>query len=413
VPQSRARISLSIALVIVVLVAAGTAGMRVLRQSYPHADFFSLERLHNGLAILLGTDIRLSQFHPQPMLIVERKAAHQAAFPAIDIHFHLGSLSKDIDADRLVKAMDAAGIARVVNLDGVKGDFERFAHEFRDKYPDRFILFVKPNFTELLRDPQGAIQQVQWIDEAVRMGALGIKVNKSLGLGIRDSSGKPAPIDDPRFNPVWTEAGRLGLPVLMHTGDPPAFYTPVDNKNERYEELAEFPGWGRYGTDAPAFKELMAQRERVLARHPGTTFIGAHIGCNEDNLAYAASMLDRFPNYYVDMSARVAALGRQPYTARKFFLKYQDRILFGTDGGYGLKREAPGWTPERYYRSYFEFLETANEYINYPQGDTLSQGRWRVYGLELPREVLEKIYVRNAERLLPKHDDLMSRLGAK
>jgi predicted TIM-barrel fold metal-dependent hydrolase len=385
--------------------------MHLVHKAYPYANFFSLDRWRNGGAILLGTDMRLSQYHPEPMLVVERKAVDRPAFPPIDIHFHLGSLPKDIDAARLVKAMDAAGIAQVVNLDGSKGDFERYAREFRDKYPERFILFVKPNFTEALRDPQGGAKQVQWIDEAVRMGAQGVKVNKSLGLGIRDAQGKLAQIDDPHFDPIWSEAGRLGLPVLIHTGDPPAFYLPANSKNERYEELAEFPEWGRYGKDAPPFKELMAQRERMIARHPETNFIGAHIGSNEDDLVYAASLLDRFPNYYVDMSSRVAALGRQPYTARKFLLKYQDRILFGTDGGYGLKANGPGWTPERYYRSHFEFLETANEYIDYPQGDTLSQGRWRVYGVELPAETLERIYVGNARRLLPNHADLVAKLG--
>lgn len=163
----------------------------------------------------------------------------------------------------------------------------------------------------------------------------------------------------------------------------------------------------------PSKEQLLAERENVIAKHPETHFIGAHMGMNDDDLAQAAAMLDRHPNYYVDMSSVVHSLGRQPNTTRRFFLKYQDRILFGTDGGYALENEGKGWTPERYFQSYFEFLETDNDWMEYPLWGVNKQGRWHVSGLNLPPEVLEKIYFRNAEKLLPSHADVNMRLAGK
>jgi predicted TIM-barrel fold metal-dependent hydrolase len=271
-------------------------------------------------------------------------------------------------------------------------------------------MFMKPDFDAVAK-PAGVAEQVQWIDDAARKGAVGIgEINKSFGTAFRDPEGKLLKVDDPRLDPIWDEAGRLGLPVLIHTGDPPAFFLPVDEHNERYEELSEFPEWSRSNPGDPTFEQLMTDREQLIAKHPRTIFIGAHIGSNEDDLAYASHLLDKYPNYYVDMAARVAALGREPYTARRFLIKYQDRVLFATDGGFGMADTEPGWTAERYFRSHFEFLETANEYIEYPQWP-LSQGRWRVYGVDLPPEVLEKIYAGNIERLLPTHAAIMARLA--
>jgi len=380
--------------------AAMTLGVHEFRQRYPHQAVFNLQRLGDGAAILLGTDMRLSRYQPEPVLVVEREKRERAAFPAIDVHFHLESLDPSITPERLVQAMDAAGIAQVVNLGGTPGEFERFTSTFAARYPDRFIMFVKPNFGAALQRKNGAAEQVKWVEQAAAMGARGLKVSKSLGMGQRDSDGRIAPVDDPRLDPIWARAGELGMPVLIHTSDTPAFFNAPDGRNERYEEIIGNPAWSRYGK-LPSHEELLAQRDRVIARHPGTVFIGAHMGMSEDNLAEVAARLDRYPNYYVDMAAVVHALGRQPVTARRFFIKYQDRILFSTDGGYGLVKQEPGWTAERLFRSYIEFLETANEYVEYPMWGAHNQGRWRIYGLDLPDDVLEKIYVRNSERIIP------------
>jgi predicted TIM-barrel fold metal-dependent hydrolase len=257
----------------------------------------------------------------------------------------------------------------------------------------------------------GIAEQVKWIHEAVRLGAQGVKISKSLGMGQVDRDGHLIAIDDPRLEPIWAKAGELGLPVLIHTADPEAFFHKPDGRNERYEEILGSPEWSRYGKP-PSREELFAQRERLLARHPEVNFIGAHFGMQEDDLAQAAALLDRIPNYYVDTAAVVHALGRQPFTAREFFIRYQDRILFGTDGGFGLVAEGPGWTPERLFRSYFEFLETRNEYVEYPLWGTHNQGRWRVYGLDLPDEVLAKVYAGNAERLIPSRTAVAARLAS-
>jgi predicted TIM-barrel fold metal-dependent hydrolase len=244
------------------------------------------------------------------------------------------------------------------------------------------------------------------------MGARGLKENKSFGLSQRDADGKLVAVDDVRLAPVWDLAGKLGMPVIVHTGEPPSFWQPVDVHNERYAELLEHPSWSLYGTGKPSRAALMEQRERLLMRHPKTNFIGAHFGMNPDDLGYVAYLLDKYSNYYVDMSSVVQELGREPYSARRFFIRYQDRILFDTDGGYGLAAKGDGWTPERMYRSYFEFLETDNEYIEYPLSDITKQGMWRIYGLDLPDEVLEKIYVKNAEKLIPPHSEILKALEA-
>lgn len=389
-----------------VVVAYGTYKFQ---KHYPRADLFSISRYRDNLAILLGKDVLLSKYDPVSTLKVERKTVTRAAFPAIDVHFHLESLPPTITPERLVKAMDAAGIAKLVNLGGVPGMFEHFAETFYAKYPDRFIMFVKPD-PNALSNGSGIPAQVEWIKKAARMGARGIKENKSFGLGQRDETGKLVAIDDPRMDPIWELAGKLGMPVLVHTGEPPSFFLPVDAHNERYQELLENPDWSLYGTDAPSQKELMEQRERLLARHPKTNFIGAHLGMNPDDLAYASYLLDKYPNYYVDMSSVISELGREPYSARRFFIKYQDRILFGTDGGFGLDPDK-NWTPERMYSSYFDFLETDDEYMEFPLADITKQGNWRVYGIQLPSDVLEKIYVRNAERLIPSNADINAKLA--
>jgi predicted TIM-barrel fold metal-dependent hydrolase len=394
------------------LLAGIGLGARELLQRYPNQGFLSMERLGDALSILLGTDIRLGRFQPEPVLQVEREKVTRAAYLATDVHWHLESQPADLPVDRLVAAMDAAGIKRIVNLGGLPAEFKRAA-TYTAGHPERFVLFVKPDFAAALADERGleagVAGQIRWLEEAARLGAQGVKISKSLGMGQRTRDGRLLALDDPRLDPIWEKAAQLGMPVLIHTGDAEAFFRKPDGRNERYEEMLQNPKWVRYGKP-PSPDELFAQRERLLARHPRTNFIGAHFGMQEDNLARVAALMDRFPNYYVDTAAVVHALGRQPFTARRFFLRYQDRILFGSDGGYGLVADGPGWTPERLFRGYIEFFETSNEYIEYPLWGTYNQGRWRIYGLDLPDEVLEKIYVSNAARLVPSREAVAQRL---
>jgi predicted TIM-barrel fold metal-dependent hydrolase len=227
------------------------------------------------------------------------------------------------------------------------------------------------------------------LERLVEHGACGIKFWKDIGLTVRDASGALLRVDDERLAPIFDKAAELDIPVMFHTADPDAFFTPIDRFNERYEELAAHPDWSFYGL--PVSKaSLLEQRDRVIARHPRTTFVAAHLAESSEDLGYVARLLDLYPNLYIDMSARIAELGRQPYTAREFVIKYADRILFGTD----LLPDVD------MYRLHYRFLETDDQYFEYPSHAS-RQGRWNIYGLFLPADVLEKIYRTNALKLLP------------
>jgi predicted TIM-barrel fold metal-dependent hydrolase len=197
-------------------------------------------------------------------------------------------------------------------------------------------------------------------------------------------------VDDARLEPLWATAGELNLPVMIHVADPAAFFDPLDQTNERWEELHAHPDWQFPSPPFPAFMTIMEQLANLVARHPQTIFIGAHVGCYAENLGWVSQLLNRCPNFYVDIGARIGELGRQPYTSRRFFLEHADRILYGTDLGPNLDG----------YRLYYRFLETDDEYFNYSLNEIPDQGRWRIYGLFLPEEVLAKVYYQNAERVL-------------
>jgi len=231
-------------------------------------------------------------------------------------------------------------------------------------------------------------RQARQLEESFQAGAKGLKIHKTLGLGYRFKNGDLMPIDDPKLIPVWQMCAKYDRPVVIHSADPAAFFTPLDRFNERWHELGSHPNWLFHGDEFPSRDEVLAQRNRVFARHPETIFICAHFANNPEDLGAVGRWLDLYPNMYVDIDARISELGRQPYTARKFFLKYQDRIMFGTDTA-----------PDRdAYRMYYRFLESDDEYFD-PASGHHRQGFWMIYGLFLPKEVLQKIYHKNAERL--------------
>ena len=207
---------------------------------------------------------------------------------------------------------------------------------------------------------------------------------------MRDPQPALVDVDDPRLVPIWEMAGELQLPVLIHVADPLAFFDPINATNERYEELCAHPEWAFPSPPYPPCQHILSGLANLVARHPRTTFIGAHVGCCAENLGWVGTLLERCPNFYVDIAARVNELGRQPYTAQHFFLQYPDRILFGSD---------LGPQPE-VYRLIYRFLESDDEYFSYSPEPLPPQGRWQIYGLHLPDEVLEKVYFRNAARIL-------------
>lgn len=325
----------------------------------------------------------LSRFQPRSMLRTPEHLVERSKFPAIDYHNHLDSMEP---AD-VLRVMDACGIERIVNITMRTGDEGlRMIEKFLAADARRFATIGWMDWTGV-GEPGFARRACAGLERMVERGAVGIKFWKDLGLTLRGPDGALVRIDDERLAPIFDKAAELGIPVMFHTADPDAFFLPIDETNERYEELAAHPDWSFHGSQYSK-EELLQQRDRVFARHPKTTFVGAHLGGSSENLERAAWVLDTFPNVCLDISARVSELGRQPFTARAFFLRYADRIVFGTD-----------LLPEvSMYRLYFRFLETQDEYFEYPSHAS-RQGRWNIYGLNLPDDVLRKVYRENALRL--------------
>ena len=350
-------------------------------QNAPHDEADKFVAMVTATA---SVDLPLSDFRPRSMLITPEHLSERPRFPAIDYHNHLDALEpRDV-----LRIMDACGIEHIVNITMQTGDAAlRIIDKFRKAEPSRFSTIAWMDWPGLDSDDFIPLT-LDRLERQVERGAVGLKFWKDLGLTIRDRSGNLLRVDDDRLAPIFDKAAELRIPVMFHTADPSAFFLPIDPANERYEELAAHPDWGFYGSQYSK-AELLDQRDRVFARHPGTTFVAAHVAESGEDLARAASLLETHPNVYIDISARTPELGRQPYTARSFFLRFADRILFGTD-----------LLPEiKMYRLYFRFLETADEYFEYPSHAS-RQGRWNIYGLHLPDEILEKIYRKNAQKLL-------------
>ena len=333
----------------------------------------------------------LRDFKPKSMLHAPAHNVERARFPVIDVHNHVNDARSagrgHVPPEKVVEVMDRCNIQKIVILTGGWGEnLQKVLNEMVKPYPGRFMVFTQIDWSKI-DDANFAEEMVRQIDDAVARGARGLKVLKDFGLEVRSRSGKLVAVDDPRLDPIWAECGRLGIPVSIHVTDPEAFFHPVDRYNERYEELLAHPDWSFYGPKFPSKEAILAARDRVFARHPGTTFVSLHVANWPENLDYVSELLDRCPNVMVEFGAREAELGRQPRRARKFFLDYQDRICFGTDA-----------TPlEEMYRNHFRWLETADEYFDY--WGYPGQGRWEIYGLDLPDQVLEKVYHLNAERI--------------
>jgi predicted TIM-barrel fold metal-dependent hydrolase len=352
-----------------------------------------------------GLPLRLTEFEPKSMLHVAETAVPRARFPVIDFHTHVSFRSRSRPVTppaELVRTMDDVNLHTMVNLTGGSGEqLATTLATFDRAFPRRFVSMTEPTWTRASENGYAA-WQAEEVERAKTAGAVGVKILKTLGLFLRDGgpTGKLVRVDDQRFDPMWDACGRLGLPVAMHVGDPEAFFLPIDRFNERYEELGAHPDWSFYGKDFPAFKEVLAARDRVFARHPKTTFVALHVGHWAENLAAVGEMLDKFPNVNVEIGARIGELGRQPRTARRFFDKYQDRIMFGTDAiPHGIETPQQVFGADLYH-IYYRFLETEDEYFDYAPARIPPQGRWRIYGLGLPEGILRKVYHQNAERVL-------------
>jgi predicted TIM-barrel fold metal-dependent hydrolase len=339
----------------------------------------------------------LEEYKPLPTLVNKNTLIKRARFPVIDAHNHLedefggGWIHRPFSV--LLSNLDDVNVKGFVDLDGGWGEKILQSHldKLKTKAPETFHVFggvaweAWENYGQ--KFPEWAASRLR---QQVKWGADGLKIWKNLGLRVRDHEGTLVQVNDPRLDPIWNTAADLNIPVLIHVADPVAFFEPLDEHNERWEELTANPDWHFPSPPFLKFMTLMDGFSSLVEKHPKTRFIGAHMAGYAENLAWVGKFLDRCPNLSVDISARIAELGRQPFTARKFFIKYADRILFGLDGG-----------PDKVsYQTYFRFLESEDECFKYSQDEIPMQGRWNIYGLGLPDSVLEKIYSLNARKII-------------
>jgi predicted TIM-barrel fold metal-dependent hydrolase len=348
--------------------------------------------------------LRLDEYRPRSAIRVATHDVRRPRFPAIDAHNHLGSPFGGDWASRppaeLIATLDEAGVEMIVDLDGGQGEaLSAEIERWQSVWPDRVAVFAGLDYDGWATDPSFGDTEASRLRDAAARGARGLKVWKLLGLRARGPDGRLVPVDDPRLDPLWSTAAELDLPVVIHIADPIAFFEPLDATNERWEELHAHPDWHFWPTrprdqpDAPgfpSFDELLAAFGRLVAGHPRTTFVGAHVGCAAEDLGLVGRRLEANPNLFVDIAARLGELGRQPYTARAFFLRHADRILFGTDMG----------PDPDLYAIHYRFLETFDESFDYGIDGVPGQGRWQIHGIGLPDDVLRKVYRDNARRVL-------------
>jgi predicted TIM-barrel fold metal-dependent hydrolase len=340
---------------------------------------------------------------------------NKPAYPAIDAHNHLWGKWQ---LDKVVKTMDEAGIVIYSDLTAnVRIEFAGGGYMIKPgkisdffenckKYPGRFYCFTMSNFARpadkpLFKDDKRFVSEcIETLQEHVRLGAKGLKILKELGLHYHDSDGKLINSDDPRLSPIWDEAARLRIPVLMHQADPAGFFEPVTPENEHYESMIKYPSWSFADPKYPRKIELLKRRDNLIKQHPDTIFILPHFGNYAENISYVSNLLDENPNVYIDFSARLDELGRQPYSSREFFIRYQDRIIFGTDMPANIDSSV------EMYHTYFRFLETFDESFYSPDYDgTFDRARWPICGIGLPKEVLKKIYHENILKIIPSLKD--------
>jgi predicted TIM-barrel fold metal-dependent hydrolase len=359
--------------------------------------------------------LELSRYEPRSMLQVHESHVQRSRFPVIDFHTHISGSTQsergvELSPDReylgtpqeLLAVMERKNIRAMVNLTGgYDNGLTEAVAKYDRAYPGRFYTFTEPSYSRF-QEPNYPKMQARAIEQAHRDGARGLKILKTLGLYLRENitSGTLVRIDDARFDPMWDACGQLNMPVAIHISDPIAFFTPTDRFNERYEELNNHPDWSFYGGDFPSNADLIAARNRMIARHPNTQFVTVHVGNFSEDLKNVGENLDRFPNMSVDIAARIGELGRQPMTARKFFDKFQDRVLFGTDATPHGDEFPQQVFNDQLYEIYYRFLETNDEYFDYAPAKIPPQGRWRIYGIDLPDSILRKVYSENAARLL-------------
>jgi predicted TIM-barrel fold metal-dependent hydrolase len=326
-------------------------------------------------------------YRPRTTLVVEEHLVPRAKFPVIDIHNHTGINAGNIE--QMIADMDALHLQVLVNLTpgSDPADVKRSVDFIRSSpYPDRFRVFGNVNWNDA-DAPGWAARAVADLEASVKNGAIGLKIAKNLGLSATKTDGSRLHVDDPLLKPIWDLCARLDIPVIIHTAEPQEFFSPLDMQNERWLELSLFEDRRNYMAGQPTFEELVGERDRMYAANPKTRYIGAHFNWYGNNLERAGKQLDALPNLVLELGAVLYDFGRQPRAARAFFEKYQDRILFGKDAFAASE-----------FPYYWRVFETNDEYFDYYRD---YHAFWKLYGMDLPEEVLRKLYYENALKLLP------------
>ncbi len=339
--------------------------------------------------------VAIDRIEPICELRVKRTEIKGPKFPIIDMHTHFGPMLRGdayvdmYDTSETIEKLKEAGVKKVATLELVWDEsYDKLLNKIHP-HEDFVAVFGSVDYSKL--DEPG-FESMVWktLRDNKAKGAKGIKIWKDLSLYLKDKNDKYIPVDDERLKCIWQASAELDLPVIIHIGDPPPFFKPVDELNEKYDCLKMHPEWSFIEPGMFTFEELMEQQQNLLEQNPNTTFVIAHVGSYAENLEFVGKCLDKYPNMYIDIAARVYQLGRQPYTAKKFFEKYADRIMFGTD-------YMSGNDPNEIYPAHYRFLETFDEYFKHPDGIL---GNWHIYGIGLPDDALRKIYYENAERVL-------------
>jgi len=327
-------------------------------------------------------------YRPRSTLVTGATPVPRARFPVVDVHGHAQNLASPGVIDEMVAELDALNLQVFIAADNLSGDRLRTTLTAIEASPhrDRFRVMAGIDFRNV--GPGWAAGAVSELESAIAAGAVGVgEIPKSFGLTTMKADGSRLRVDDPELDPVWESAARLGVPVFIHTAEPQEFFQPLDLENERWLELALFDDRRNYDNGGPTFEALMEERDNLFRRHPNTLFIAAHFGWHANDLPRAARLLDEFPNVMVEVGAVLYDLGRQPRATRDFFIRYQDRILFGKDS----------YQPSE-YPYFWRVFETADEYFDYYRG---YHAFWKLYGADLPDEVLRKLYFENALRIFP------------
>ena len=379
------RLARYVPVLIAALVVAGCS-----RESRPRAPGAGESKVKYGVPVKAGPmdSLLLKDYAPASSLVTPETRVAKARYPAIDAHSHssMNGMKTPADVDAWVRRMDEVGVEKsVVFTEAVGAAFDQQAELFLKRYPDRFQLWCGVD-TSNIGAPDYGERAARELERCYRVGARGVGEITDKGWGVQGREqgapprGQRLRLDDARLDTFWDKCAELKLPVNVHIADHPSCWQPLGPNQER---TPDFQGFNLSAKDVPSYAELLATREGALARHPKTRFIFCHLSNQGNDTAALAKVLDRYPNMYIDISARDYEIGRQPRTARAFLARYKDRVLFGTD---------MGWERQM-YEGWWQLLESADEYM---------PGRiwWRYYGLELPDGLLKSLYRDNALRLL-------------